>query len=473
MKSALGLCPSIAATLVLSAVAAAQGAPLYDLESLGPPPAFVNGVGPAGHVVGTRLVSVFPNLLERAVVFPPGQGAIELPVPAGHARSVARGVDASGLVVGAVAPLQPGMTASVPALWRPQVGGGYTVELLALPAGLTIGSANAINGLGDIVGEGYVAFPGLAVGVHFATTGPGTSLGALGLAGLVVVNDERLALDNATPARFVDLDTLATGTTPLPPPQNGVPFIGATARALTDNGRIAGTATLFTLGTCRTHAVTLRPGVGWEVSASCGQANVATDVNEGGDRLELLGGVLHLVLDGQAPVPLDGLIDGPVGTGPWDTDQSTAFVDEERRIVCSARDLSTGVNHLVRLTPRVTCQADLGFGGPGDARLVACGGDLSLGTTAELALVGAPAAAPVYLGVAFTQNPTPFLGGIAVPYPPALVVPLSTDGAGVLRFGPLVGGIGPLTLYVQALFPDASSPTFVGISNALRIEFLP
>jgi hypothetical protein len=455
----------------LAPFAAAQGAPLYDVQSIGSL-TFVNEVGPAGHVVGTRIVSSFPNTIESAVVIPPGQSEIVLPLLPGYARSTARDVDAAGNVVGALAPLQPGMTGAQPALWTPQVGGGYSVQLLALPAGLAFGSANSINEVGDIVGDGYVSFPGGVVGVLYSTSGPGTSLAGVGMAGLTFVNDARIAVDISLPARYVDLATLAVGTTTVPPPQNGVPFIGATARALTNNGRIAGTAGLFSLSSCRTYAVTLRPGVGWEVSNNCGTNNVATDVNEGGDRLELDGGVLRLVLDGQSPVALDSLIVAPPGTGPWTTN-SVGYIADDRSIVCQARDLSTGVNQVVRLTPRVTCQADLGFGGPGNGRLTVCGGDLSLGTTAELALIGATPSSTAYLGVSFASNPTPIFGGTAVPFPAQLLVPLPIDGAGVGRIAPVNGGFGPFSIYVQGAWVDASLPQFIGLSNAVRIDVLP
>jgi hypothetical protein len=467
------VCLPFGLALGLSAHAAPRQAPLHDLEVIGTLQV-VSEVGPSGHVVGHKGLQVFPNILERAYVIAPGQGELELPLLPGFERSLANDVDSAGTVVGLLAPLSGGLVDSQPALWTPQPGGGYSVQLLALPVGLDHGSANAINELGDIVGSGHTTSPLFGTAVLFSTSGTPTQILAPGLVGLGHVNDERIAIDNGQIPKFVDLDTLATQPLPPLPSVNGLPFVSAGVSAFTNNGRITGAAFLFTLDPCRGYAASLEPGSSWDLSTGCGTSNVATDVNEGGDRLEELGGVMHLVLDGQAPVALDSSIVSPPGTGPWSVDGfATGFIAEDRSVVCLARDLTAGVNRVVRLTPRVTCQADLGFGGPGGARLSACGGDLSLGTTAELALVGAPPSTPVYVGVSFTPNPTPFLGGIAVPYPPALVVPLASDATGVVRFGPLVGGIGPLTLYAQALYPDPSSPSFVGISNALRIDFLP
>ena len=42
-----------------------------------------------------------------------------------------------------------------------------------------------------------------------------------------------------------------------------------------------------------------------------------------------------------------------------------------------------GENGLVLLSPSLTCQADLGFGGPGDSVLSLCGGNLASGTSAD------------------------------------------------------------------------------------------
>jgi len=102
-----------------------------------------------------------------------------------------------------------------------------------------------------------------------------------------------------------------------------------------------------------------------------------------------------------------------------------------------------------------------------------CGDDLSLGTTAELALIGATPSSLAYLGVSFVANPTPIFGGTAVPFPAQLLVPLPIDGAGVGRIAPVNGGFGPFSVDVQGARVDANLPQFIGLSNAVRIDALP
>jgi photosystem II stability/assembly factor-like uncharacterized protein len=125
-------------------------------------------------------------------------------------------------------------------------------------------------------------------------------------------------------------------------------------------------------------------------------------------------------------------------------------------------------------SPQVlVCQADLGFGGPGNAVLSVCGGDLSSGTTADLQLTGAPPLGIAFLVAGLSAAPTPFKGGLLVPVPvllaPALVV--GPDGGVVVP--DLPGGGGPLSYYVQAACTAPAQPGVFSLSNALRIDLLP
>ncbi len=119
------------------------------------------------------------------------------------------------------------------------------------------------------------------------------------------------------------------------------------------------------------------------------------------------------------------------------------------------------------------CQADIGFGGPGSAVLSLCGGDLSTGTTADLALTGGPPAAAAALVAGFSNAPTAFKGGLLVPFPASIFVPAVTDLDGALTISGVPGGGGPFSLFVQAILADAGQPQGVGLSNAVRADFLP
>ena len=118
------------------------------------------------------------------------------------------------------------------------------------------------------------------------------------------------------------------------------------------------------------------------------------------------------------------------------------------------------------------CQADLGFGGPGQVSLSMCGQALASGGTSTLSVVGAPAFAPVFVVASLGFAPTPFKGGTLVPLPLQLMLSFAADGSGSVA-APLHGGNGPLTIYVQAVASDGGQVHGYAFSNALQVELLP
>ena len=140
--------------------------------------------------------------------------------------------------------------------------------------------------------------------------------------------------------------------------------------------------------------------------------------------------------------------------------------------------LQTSDSATITITDRVlpggvTCQTDLGFGGPGSAVLEVCGGDLSTGTTADVALSGAAPSTPLWLAIGATNAPTPLLGGTVVPVPTLVLLEGLTDGTGSWTLGPLFGGGGPATLYGQVVYIDLGQTEGFGLSNAVQLDFLP
>lgn len=117
-----------------------------------------------------------------------------------------------------------------------------------------------------------------------------------------------------------------------------------------------------------------------------------------------------------------------------------------------------------------TCQADLGFGGPGAVSLAVCGDPLVPGGVAEMRLAGGPAGAAALLVASTGNSPTPALGGTLAAWPPGLVLPVVLDPAGALE-GNVVGALGPLSIRLQAVVEDASQPAGAAISNAVRLDF--
>jgi hypothetical protein len=115
------------------------------------------------------------------------------------------------------------------------------------------------------------------------------------------------------------------------------------------------------------------------------------------------------------------------------------------------------------------CQEDLGFGGPGALRLAICGDELTgPASAATLALAGAPPGAPLILAAGLAAHPTSLLGGLLVPVPPLVVLPVQhADATGALAIT-IHGVAAPRSeLFVQGV---ALAGAEVHISNALRVE---
>lgn len=120
-----------------------------------------------------------------------------------------------------------------------------------------------------------------------------------------------------------------------------------------------------------------------------------------------------------------------------------------------------------------TCQPSLGFGGPGNLSLSLCGGNLSSGTTAELSLTGAIPQNSAYLAASFTADLVPFYGGTLVSLSPFYVGLVPTDAAGEYHDPTIPGGLGNVTIFLQALQVDGSLPQLFAFSNILQVNFLP
>lgn len=128
-----------------------------------------------------------------------------------------------------------------------------------------------------------------------------------------------------------------------------------------------------------------------------------------------------------------------------------------------------GVTGNFEMATLTVCQPDIGYHGPGDARLSVCGGDLSLGNNARLQVLGAPASAPGYLVADFNMMPFQVVGGTIIAFSG---FPLSADVNGELSLF-VRGGRGPIDLYVQFVYIDNALPLQVGFTNGVKIELKP
>lgn len=116
----------------------------------------------------------------------------------------------------------------------------------------------------------------------------------------------------------------------------------------------------------------------------------------------------------------------------------------------------------------MTCQSNLGQGGPGTLVISICGAPLCTGSLSAFEAGGGPPGALTYLVVGDLQGPVPFKGGSLVPWPVILSIPLHLDPAGRLTF-PVPGGsgFGPLSLTVQLVAVDPGQTLGYALSNGL------
>jgi hypothetical protein len=249
-------------------------------------------------------------------------------------------------------------------------------------------------------------------------------------------------------------------------------YLATRAVAINESGQVCGQAILTTSTSCDRVAARFTDGVGWQVFSGCGSANGAYDMNDLGDVVMRLNVSPFVRFEGLGTFRIEDLIseDG----GHWFVINGVGLaIDGARRMAVPATNLTTGESGLVLLTPQPpTCQADLGFGGPGAMRLCLCGETLSLGNDADLAVTGAPPGGLVHLVGGLASHPAPFAGGTLVPSPVLFHLVLAADPAGEAHLT-VAGGGGPASVYLQAVAADAGLAGGFALSNALRAELLP
>lgn len=450
----------LAGLLVLTSVARSQATPIYHAEFLGTASQAV-AVNDSGLVVGAGKVGLYP----RAFVAGPGKPVTYLSMPFGLLSSGARDINEAGVIVGVVSPYSTTNVIRYPAKWTPDGAGGYTCTVLDLLPGHNRGSADAINNLGDIIGSSSYQSD-----IHTVLYTPSGTVDLPGLGAYRPwsLNDQRVYVSPNAGAVRVDLDTLAVESLGFPPG-----FTGSDGWVINASGQVAGDLLLAGPG-CTMQAALYTDGVGWETVGDCGTSNSAYDLNDAGDVLLAVGSVPYVRFAGGGLHRVEDLIVADVGHwtvyGGYDIALNNA-----RQMAFYASNAGTGQTGIILVTPQsdVICQADLGFGGPGAMHLSICGGDLSSGTTADLLLTGGVPGGTAWLLAGLAQTPTPFKGGTLVPVPWALMLAMPLDASGGLSVAHIPGGHGPVSVYVQALGPDALQPNGWALSNALRVDLLP
>jgi hypothetical protein len=452
--------PSVLALLAAGS-AAAQTPPTYAVQFLGP----ADGVATlteTGVAVGQATVAGFT----RGYVASATGGYQLLPLAAGDKSSWALDASEAGVVVGAVSGSLSPEFGGRAVKWLPDGAGGFTVhELGKLPG--HIGSvATAVNNLGDIVGyskTGMFRYP-----VLFSAPGGVLDLNPLGVFDPQSINDARVFVDKQ--GKRMDLDTFAVESLGLPPGPTS--YQAVTGYAINEHGHVAGTAVLATSTGCVYQAARFVDGPGWQLLSPCSGLANAFDINDLGDVIyqwALIDPILHL--EGLGEFGVQQLLQP--ADQDWDVLAFAMDINSSRQLAVVAQDKDSGQVGAVLLTPTWTCQANLGYGGPGMSSLTVCGGDLAAGTSADLTLSGVPSFGLAFLVAGLSEAPTPLKGGVLVPVPFQLLLPVVAGPAGTTIEAAIPGGGGPLEVFVQAVHLDAELPGGWGFSNAVRLDVLP
>ncbi|MEX1025652.1 MAG: sulfatase-like hydrolase/transferase [Planctomycetota bacterium] len=186
------------------------------------------------------------------------------------------------------------------------------------------------------------------------------------------------------------------------------------------------------------------------------------------DVLPTIAGAAGLDLGALYPgLPIDGVDLGPHLADPAQTTREIAFVE---------RFAPNGPGNPIPAPPCFDpsvpfCQADIGFGGPGNLQLSMCGEPLYGGAGVPLKLENCLPGAVSFLLRGEVQNAVPYFGGTIVPFPPSYFIVGVADANGeIVRT--IVNLSEPATNFYQAASLDPSLPQGLAFSNAVRAENL-
>lgn len=117
------------------------------------------------------------------------------------------------------------------------------------------------------------------------------------------------------------------------------------------------------------------------------------------------------------------------------------------------------------------CQPEIGLQGPGSMHLSFCSnGAFASGNTGDLVVTGTQPFNTIYIIADAFLFPTPFFGGTAIHFNPALIFAIVADGTGEASILGAPGGGGPYIIYAQAVEVAAYG---IGFSNAIEIHGMP
>ncbi len=311
----------------------------------------LRGASDAGHFVGDQVVAGFLQPFLATLE----DGVTTLPLPSGYLTGSALDVNDAGVVVGMVHDGGLPFDLGEPAVWTPQPGGGYTVEVLAVPATVFAagsdratngGQAVAINNAGTIVGwsriQGFQGGPTTLL----STTEDPVDLGSMGFQATVRdINDNDVIVGGGL---RMDLGTGEITELGLPDPVGTVGFTDVIAFAVNDQDEAVVAANLASVVT-ENYLTYLHNDTDGYIRLNPAQLPSRFvgfyDNNDQGD-VSASGGILFRSEDTLVN-DYESLLEPAFSD--WSVD--LGFIDDQRRVYTTGFDSASGTNAVVLLTP--------------------------------------------------------------------------------------------------------------------------
>ena len=311
----------------------------------------LRGASDAGHFVGNQSIAGFMQPFVATV----DDGPTTLPLPSGYLTGSALDVNDTGVVVGIVDDGGFPFDLGEPAVWTPQPGGGYAVEVLTVPSTVFAagqdratngGQAVAINNAGTIVGwtriQGFQGGPSML----FSTTEAPVDLREMGFAATVRdINDNDVIVGGGL---RMDLSSGTITELGLPDPMDTVGFTDVIAFAVNDQDEAVVAANLASVVT-ENYLTYLHNDTDGYIRLNPAQLPSRFvgfyDNNDQGD-VSASGGILFRPEDTRVS-DYDSLLEPAFSD--WLVD--LGFIDNQRRVYTTALDPTTDTTAVVLLTP--------------------------------------------------------------------------------------------------------------------------
>lgn len=334
MKKIVAVTAAAALLAIPSTIAQAE-VPMYGATYAGP------GMSATMNEVGVVIGNDSPNHPGQPWVND-GTGPQDLPLPSGTVGARVGDINDAGQIVG-TGYTDGQLTSDVPAIWTPNVAGGYDVELLPLPGGATRGSGVAINDAGQVLASGFLI--GGVLPTYQAYVIDGSDTVPLGLSGPITINDNGLVLTRNTLFDYTTMTDLG-----LPAPPDGVRPIAMYPSDLNDNDQVIVTMLTTIISHTRYEVIGIYTvGVGWTRVTGVGFNMSAGAMNDRGDYLVSGGSCSTMVyLQGEGYFCPSSLLD------PAETDWTvgrTLDVANDRTLLVTGANSATGQAGVVLMRP--------------------------------------------------------------------------------------------------------------------------